>query len=113
MSKFMLFVTGGYDSEANLSPDEIQQRIQKYRDWSINLSEQGKLVDANKITDNPHVLVQENGQFVVNQPELTNDTVGGYFVIEVADYDEAIELAKVCPIFEHGGSLEIRQIEDS
>ena len=112
MSKFMLFVVGGYDSEANLSPDEIQQRIQKYRNWSINLSQAGKLVDANKITDNPHVLLRENGQFRVQQPELSNETVGGYFVIEAADYDEAVELSKPCPIFEHGGSLEIRQVEE-
>jgi hypothetical protein len=107
----MLFIIGGYDSEANLSPDQIQDRIQKYRDWSSNLSQGGKLVDANKITDNPHVLVRENGQFTIQQPALDESTIGGYFVIEAQDYDEAIALSKACPIFEHGGSLEIRQIE--
>lgn len=111
MSQFMLFVLGAYDSEANLSPDQIQDRIQKYRDWSTNLSQSGKLVDANKITDNPHVLVRENGQFTIQTPALNESTIGGYFVIEAADYDEAIALSKACPIFEHGGSLEIRQIE--
>ena len=111
MSKFMLFVTGGYQSEANLSPDEIQQRIQKYRDWAGRLGQQGKLVDANKITDNPHILLRENGDFTVKRIEPDETTVGGYFVIEADDYDEAIALSKDCPIFEHDGSLEIRQIE--
>jgi len=111
MPEFMLFVIGGYDTEANLSPEDIQQRIQKYRDWSGDLAQQGKLVDANKITDEPHVLIRENGQFTVQQSQPDESTVGGYFVIKADDYDEAIALSKACPIFEHGGSLEIRQIE--
>jgi hypothetical protein len=105
MAKFILFVRGGYASEANLSPEEIQERIGKYRAWA------GKLLDAFKISDEPHILLCENGAFVVQKPALTEETVGGYFMIEAADYPEALKLAEACPIFEHGGSLEIRQIE--
>jgi hypothetical protein len=106
-----LFVRGGYETETNLSPEEIQERIGKYRAWSGNLASSGKLVDANKISDEPHILQRENGGFVVQKPALTEATVGGYFVIEAADYPEALKLSEACPIFEHGGSLEIRQIE--
>ena len=111
MTKFILFVRGGYDSEANLSPEEIQERIGKYRSWSGNLASAGKLVDANKISDEPHLLSRPNGKFVVEKPALSEETVGGYFVIEAADYAEALKLSEACPIFAHGGSLEIRQIE--
>jgi hypothetical protein len=111
MARFILFVRGGYASEANLSPEEIQERIGKYRSWSGNLASAGKLVDANKISDEPHILSRPNGKFVVEKPALSEDTVGGYFVIEAADYPEALKLSEACPIFEHGGSLEIRQIE--
>jgi hypothetical protein len=112
MAKFMLFVRGGYDSERDLSPEQIQQRIAKYSAWAGNLGKVGKLLDANKISDDPHVLVRENGSFAVQTPALTEETVGGYFIIQAADYDEAVELAKACPIFEHGGSLEVRRIEE-
>lgn len=111
MAKFILFVRGGYKSEANLSPEEIQERIGKYRSWAGNLASTGKLVDATKISDEPHILLCENGSFVVQKPALTEETVGGYFVIEAADYPEALKLSEACPIFEHGGSLEIRLIE--
>lgn len=111
MAKFILFVKGGYESEAHLSADEIQARIGKYRDWSRNLSEKGQLLDANKISDEPRVLRRENGGFVVDTPALSEETVGGYFVIEAKDYQEAVSLSEACPIFEHGGSLEIREIE--
>jgi hypothetical protein len=111
MSKFMLFVRGGYETEKTLSAEDIQQRIAKYRDWSGKLGQAGKLLDANKISDDPHVLVREKGSYVVQTPALTEDTVGGYFVIEAENYDEALEMAKECPIFEHGGTLEVRRIE--
>lgn len=111
MPEFILFVIGGYDSEADLSPEDIQKRIEKYRVWTGNLGQAGKLVDANKITDEPHVLVQENGAFAVQKPALSEATIGGYFVIQAENYDEALEISKACPIFEHGGSLEVRQIE--
>lgn len=111
MTKFMLFVRGGYESEHELSPEDIQQRIGKYRVWSGKLGQSGKLIDAYKVTDEPHLLVQDNGRFAVQKPALTEETIGGYYVIEAANYDEALEIAKECPIFEHGGSLEVRQIE--
>jgi hypothetical protein len=111
MSQFILFVRGGYEEEVELSPEEIQQRIEKYRQWSGNLATANKLVAANKITDEPRVLLRQNGSFVVQTPELTESTVGGYFIIEAEDYDEALKISEACPTFEHGGSLEIRQIE--
>jgi hypothetical protein len=111
MSKFMLFVRGGYNSEIDLSAEEIQQRIGKYRAWSGNLAQAGKLLDANKISDEPHVLVCENGEFKVQTPAPNEETVGGYFVVEAENYDEALTMARECPIFEHGGSLEVRRIE--
>jgi len=36
--------------------------------------------------------------------------VGGFFVIEAANYDEAVEAAKTCPHMEFG-TIEVRQIE--
>ena len=111
MSKFMLFIRGGYESEKEISAEEIQERIGKYRTWSGKLSQAGKLVDANKISDEPHVLVRENGTFKVQTPAPTEETVGGYFVIDADNYDDALTMARECPIFEHGGSLEVRRIE--
>ena len=78
-----------------------------------DIAQAGKMVDANKITDEPHVLVRNDGNFAVEKPALSEATIGGYFIIEAADTEEALEIGKGCPIFDHGGSLEIREIEAS
>jgi len=36
------------------------------------------------------------------------DCIGGYLFFKAKDYDEAVALAKDCPIFKMGGSIEVR-----
>ena len=54
-----------------------------------------------------------NGQVrVVDGPYAeAKEVVGGYFLIEAADYDEAVEISKGCPHLKYGGRIELRQID--
>lgn len=113
MAQFILFMRGSNDYYEGLSPEEIQQQIQKYRDWARSLQQSGKLVDAYKLRDDGgRAVSQRNGQVVVDGPFAeTKETIGGYFVVHAADYDEAVRIAGDAPILAEGGSVEIRQIE--
>jgi hypothetical protein len=42
----------------------------------------------------------------------TKEALGGYYIVEVADLDEAIAWAAQMPIVAVGGSVEIRPIVD-
>ena len=62
--------------------------------------------------DGGRIMSGDGGSIVVDGPFTeTKEAIGGYFVIEAADYAEATELAKGCPVFANGGVLEVRQIE--
>jgi hypothetical protein len=39
----------------------------------------------------------------------TKEVIGGYFVIEAADLDEAVRIAEGCPAAAYGG-VEVRQV---
>jgi len=54
------------------------------------------LKGAKQITDGPYAESKE--------------IVGGYLGIKANDLDEAIEIAKGCPIFDYDGSTEVREI---
>ena len=41
----------------------------------------------------------------------TKEVLGGYYLIEAANYDEAVRRCKDHPHLEHGGTIEVRQIE--
>lgn len=114
MAEFMLFIRGGNDDGAQLTPEEIQQSIARYRRWAQSLQERGKLVAAEKLHDDDgRVLSLQNGAVVVDGPfPETKETIGGYFRFIAEDYAEAIAIARECPALQSPeGSLELRQIE--
>jgi hypothetical protein len=115
MGKFMLLIRGGYDSEPHdYSPEDIEAAIERYRDWAMSLRERNCLIEAVQLDSSQgKKLVKRHGQIVVDGPFVeTKETIGGYFTIEAESYIAALEIAKECPIFEGGGHIEIRQIEN-
>jgi hypothetical protein len=41
----------------------------------------------------------------------TKETIGGYFIVEAGNLEEAIEMTKECPSLANGGIVELREIE--
>jgi hypothetical protein len=113
MSQFMLFIRGG-DLSENLSPEQIQEAIKKYSAWAQKLRDEGKLVSAEKLKDNEGMVVSmKNGTVVVDGPFAeTKETIGGYFVINAENLEEAIEIAKESPAMSRDASVEVREIDE-
>ena len=112
MSQFMLFIRNGEERQ-ELSPEQIQQAIQRFSNWAKKLREQGTLIAAEKLKDNEGLLLStRNGQIVVDGPFAeTKETIGGYFIVEAGNLDEAIEITKECPTLSNGGIVELREVE--
>ena len=113
MSQFILLIRGGEDLSANLSPEEIQEAIERYSTWARKLRADGKLVSAEKLKDNEgYLLSTKNGQIVVDGPFAeTKETIGGFFIINADTLEEAVAIAKESPGMSQGGVLELREIE--
>jgi hypothetical protein len=83
----------------------------KYKAWSDKAREGGYLVGGNKLTDDTGKVMRGPKPVTVDGPySETKEVLGGYYIIEAANYDEA---ARRC--FDHPqlayGTIEIRQIE--
>ena len=113
MAQFILLLRGGNELYEEYSEEEIRQAIQAYRQWAQDLQQAGKLVDAFKLADGGRLMQKRDGQIQVDGPFAeTKETIGGYYLILAESYDEALEVARDCPIFAEGGTVEIRQIEE-
>lgn len=115
MPKFMLLLHERTTESSDLSPEEMQGIIQKYRDWSQQMGEAGKLVGGDKLTDDDGKVLRAGGGgvSVTDGPFAeTKEVIGGYFQIQAADYDEAVEISKTCPHIAYGGSIEVRQVDE-
>jgi hypothetical protein len=47
---------------------------------------------------------------VADGPFGLDHTMGGYFVVSASTLEEATELAKGCPVLDHGGTVEVRPL---
>ena len=117
MPQFMLISISSLEGapDMELSPEMIQAIIQKYNDWTESLERAGKLVGLNKLADDLGRRVRGTGEHrvVTDGPYAeTKEVIGGYWIVEATDYDEAVELASGCPTLEWGGTMEVRQVED-
>ena len=107
----MLLLRGGV-ANAELSPEQMQQLIGKYMRWIERLREKDQFVAGEPLEDAGKVLSGKHGQTVTDGPFTeAKEAIGGYFILRARDFDEAVEIAKGCPIFESGGTCEVRPIQ--
>jgi hypothetical protein len=115
MPKYMLLLHDDPSAFATVSPQEMQRIIEKYVAWGAKLRGSGVLVASDKLTDEPGKVVRSrNGQMRVTDGPYSEskEVLGGYYTIEAASYDQAIERARDCPHLEYGGTIEVRQVDD-
>lgn len=109
MPKFLLIArdTGEYPE---MSPDQIQHLFQRYHDWTAGLAAAGHLHGGEKLKDGEGRVVQKGGGVTDGPYVESKEVLGGFWLLEAADYDEALRLVADSPHLEFG-TLELRQIE--
>jgi hypothetical protein len=99
---------------SEMSPEEIQQVIEKYLAWGERLAAEGKLAGGDKLRDGEGRVLRGTGADarVIDGPfSETREVIGGIYTLIADSYDEAIAIAQTCPHLEFGGMIELREIE--
>jgi hypothetical protein len=111
-SKFMLIFRGGAVARHDLSPSELQAHVEKWYRWSDELARQGR-GNAGTALDNPGAAVRGHERVVTDGPYAeSKDLVTGSMIFEAASLEDAIDVARTCPTYEFGGSVEVRPVQD-
>lgn len=109
MPQFVLMLRDSGAFPEDISPEEIQQILERYGAWSERVGAKGQ-----KLRDEEGRVVtrKDNGGVTVTDGPYaeSKEVIGGYFVVDASDYDAAAKLVEDCPHLQFG-SIEIRQIE--
>ena len=113
MPKFMLLLHETPGHFQDITPEQMQVMIERYRTWSQGLAQAGKMAGGSKLKEEGGRHLRSSGGRV----EVTDgpyaeaqEVMGGYFTIEAADYDEAAKIASGCPHMEYGW-IEVREVD--
>ena len=114
MARYALFLHDPADGFVAMSPEQMQQVVEKYVAWGDRLRAAGKLDGGQKLAGEPgRVMRTRHGQVRVTDGPYseTKEVLGGYYILIAGSYDEAVELARDCPHLDYGGAIEVREID--
>lgn len=112
MKDFMLIFKGTHYDDLGLSPEEQQQRLGKWWEWTQKLEAQGVLTGGDALK-NGHREISGPDRIVSDRTTVgMKDVIGGYFMVKVNDIDAATKIAQDYPDFDTpGGAVEIREVQ--
>lgn len=109
MNEYLYIIRGG-DDLSTKSPEEMQEHMQLWQVWMGGMAEKGQFIGGQPLQLEGNTIT-ERGNKVIDRPLAEGkELVGGYLIVKANDLNEATELAKGCPGFEHNCTIEVREI---
>jgi len=98
------------------SPEVMQQVMDEYFAYSAMLRDRGALqaTEALQPVQTATTIRQQDGQTVTTDGPFaeTKEALGGFYIVDAKDLDEALELGGQCPGARYGASIEVRPVID-
>ena len=111
--QYMLLIYGDQDSWKSRSEEENGQIYQAYMQFTKDLQDSGAMVAGDALEPTPTattVRVRNEETLTTDGPFAeTKEQLGGYYLIEAKDADEAIAVAARIPGAQYG-SIEVRPV---
>ncbi|MEI6409581.1 MAG: YciI family protein [Bacteroidota bacterium] len=111
MKEFLLLFRGGGTERRELSPEQIEEHLNRWQEWIRGLAEDNRLGGGQPLLPEGKVL-QGRQQKLTDGPFMEGkEIVGGFVILRAADIEEAVQMSRHCPNLEfEGGLVEIREI---
>jgi hypothetical protein len=109
MAIFMYLFRSNPAAYRTMSPEQMQHTMKKWMEWKDMLEKHGHIKQLGERLDGTGKVVRGKGKTITDGPFVeVKDSIQGYMLLEGKDMDQAVELAKGCPILEGDGTVEIR-----
>ncbi len=109
-----MFLFRGNEWQKGLSPEEMQRVASQWMAWFERLTAQGKAVAGSPLEMEGKVVSGKNGRSISDGPFAeSKEAVGGYFLLNVSTFEEALAIAQQCPGLDYGAQVEVRPVAEN
>jgi hypothetical protein len=108
MEKFMLIFHGGMDQSA--SPEQMQAQMGKWMAWIEKLNKSSQYVSGEPLLPGGKKIAGKNKTVTDGPYTEGKEVVGGYFLINAKDMNDAVKISEDYPDYENGGTVQVRQV---
>ena len=111
-NEYMLLFRGTH-WDKGLSPEEVQTMVTQWYAWFERLTQEGKCKAGHPLEREGKIVSGRKGRAVADGPFAeSKEAIGGYFLLQVDDLNEAVEIAKQCPGLDYGIDVEVRPVAE-
>jgi hypothetical protein len=111
--KYLLLMYADESIDSKFSKEELQAAAKTWAEFRQGMSASGVLISSGGVPDVANVTtvrVRNDKTMITDGPFAeTHELLGGYFVVDCKDLDEAIRWAEKIPTAKYG-SMEIRSL---
>jgi hypothetical protein len=108
MEKFMLIFQGGMSPDK--SPELMQAQMGKWMAWIDKLNSTGRYVAGEPLLPGGKLITGKKKTVTDGPYTEGKEVVGGFFLINAEDMNEAVKICDDYPDYEYGGSIQVRQV---
>lgn len=109
MNEFLIAIHRDLTSKnPSPSPEQMKEALKPYQDWIAGIAANDRLVAPPKRWDIDGRVITSSDKVKEGPYAEKKESIGGLFLIKAKDYDEAVEIAKGCPIIQYGAIVEVR-----
>ncbi len=111
MKEFVLVFRNSVNPNAKPSPEQMQQVMTSWMNWMGSIAAQNKLADkGNRLSMTEAKTVKANNMVTDGPYTEIKEFINGYIVVKAQTIEDAIGIAKGCPILLIGGNVEVRKV---
>jgi hypothetical protein len=114
--KFLLLLYGDESQWADASPEDIQRSMDEYVEYERQLKAASVLLagEGLEATNAASTIRVQGGETIQSDGPFaeTREQLGGFYLLECRDRDEALQWASKVPAASDGGTVEIRPVMD-
>jgi hypothetical protein len=109
MKEFMLVYRNAASGDIKPTPEQVQAVEKQWSDWFESIAAQGKLESCNRPGSEGKTL--KSGNVVTDGPYAEiKEILLGVSIVRAESIDDAVEIAKGCPVLRVGGNVEVRDV---
>jgi hypothetical protein len=109
MAEYLILIYESEEGYANASPEVFKEVMDAHNRFAEQVGELGATLLGGKALREEATATSIRGDIVTDGPFVeTKEALGGYYLIEAKDLDQALAVAKLCPA--RFGGVEVRPI---
>ena len=109
MNEFLMIFRHDPTAQNAPSPEDIQASVKQWQDWIGGIAQQGKFVSTQQLGSSGKTI--KSSEVISDGPYAeVKEIVGGLLICKADTLEEALGMAKGCPVLAIGGKVEVRSL---